>query len=353
MYETTGGARIFQIPLLVFPGMWGFAYLALVEAGRSSWKVLIDAGSGFGLSNQHLADGFSQISKMIGQPLGYKDLTHILITHGHIDHFGGLTALRPQTQAQLGIHELDLRNLTNYDERLTMIARRLEGYLVEAGVPADRRQNLINLYKITKSIYRSVQVDFTFEAAGMRLGPFEMLHTPGHCAGHVVIRLDDFLFCGDHVLMEISPHQSPEILTQFTGLSHYLKSLESLSAWAGDISLALPGHREPIVHLKSRIEEIRRVHQERLGLTLDLVREPHTIEEVSLAMFGNTHGYNVLLAIEEAGAHMEFLDQRGLLLIENLKELESGFSPAPVRYRCLPHIEENKLAGFGFGYAMV
>ena len=48
MYETSGGTRIFQIPLLVFPGMWGYAYLVLVEAGRSRWKALIDTGSGFG-----------------------------------------------------------------------------------------------------------------------------------------------------------------------------------------------------------------------------------------------------------------------------------------------------------------
>jgi hypothetical protein len=47
-------------------------------------------------------------------------------------------------------------------------------------------------------------------------------------------------------------------------------------------------------------------------------------------------GYNVLLALEEAGAHVEYLYQRGLLGIENLEEVESAVQSLPIRYRCLP-----------------
>jgi len=42
------------------------------------------------------------------------------------------------------------------------------------------------------------------------------------------------------------------------------------------------------------------------------------------------------LALEEAGAHVEYLAQRGLLGIENLTECESSDVPLPVRYCCLP-----------------
>ena len=89
---------------------------------------------------------------MVGQPFGLADLTHILITHGHIDHFGGLTYVRPRTQALLGVHELDLRNLTNYEERLTVVSRRLKEYLIEAGVARETIARVcIEMYKITKS----------------------------------------------------------------------------------------------------------------------------------------------------------------------------------------------------------
>ena len=131
---TSGGGRIFQIPLLVFPGLWGYAYLVLVEDERGAYRVLIDSGSGFGESNQHLEAGLQAVSQLTGEPFGLADLTHVLITHGHIDHFGGLSYVRPRTPALIGVHELDLRNLTNYEERLTVVARRLDEFLLEAGV---------------------------------------------------------------------------------------------------------------------------------------------------------------------------------------------------------------------------
>jgi glyoxylase-like metal-dependent hydrolase (beta-lactamase superfamily II) len=151
----------------------------------------------------------------------------------------------------------------------------------------------------------------------------------------VAIRLHDVLFSGDHVLAELSPHQSPEHLTLSTGLEHYLKSLDILEAWVGNVRLTLGGHREPIQDLPVRIDAIRQVHRERLGRVLELLEEPHTIAEVSHLLFGDVHGYNVLLALEETGAHVEYLDQRGLLRINNLAEVEQNHAPVPIYYQKL------------------
>ena len=331
LFETSGGGLIFQIPLQAFPELWGYAYLVLV----GEYRVLVDVGSGYGDCNQHLEAGLEAISMQSGVDVRLPNLTHILITHGHIDHFGGLTYVRPRTPALLGIHELDWQIVTNHVERLSVVARRLDEFLIEAGVSPERRAGLLDLYKITKSMYRSVNVDFTYEAQGMHLGPMEMLHVPGHCAGHVVIRLHDVLLSGDHVLAETSPHQAPEQLTLSTGLDHYLKSLEVLRQWAQGVRLTLGGHEQPILELEPRLDAIRELHQHRLQKILDLLREPHTVAEVSQSLFGPVHGYNVLLALEEAGAHVEYLYQRGLLNIENLAELDNSPAPAPIRYRCV------------------
>jgi glyoxylase-like metal-dependent hydrolase (beta-lactamase superfamily II) len=248
-----------------------------------------------------------------------------------------------RTGAKIGVHELDLRNLTNYEERLLVVSHRLDEYLIEAGVSEKGRKDLLEMYLITKSLFHSVRVDFTYEAAGMRVGPFEMLHVPGHCPGAVVIRLHDILFSGDHVLNETSPHQSPEQLTLSTGLDHYLKSLEALRRWAPDVRLALGGHKEPISNLPCRIAEICNLHADRLQKVLAILQQPHTIVEVGRLLFGESHGYNALLAVEEAGAHVEYLYQRGLLEIENLEEITRSPTPVPIRYRC---IDCSKQVGF-------
>lgn len=331
-FKTASGARIARLPMQAFPDFWVYAYLVLAD----DYRVLIDTGSGFHHSNADLESGLQAAADALGLPLGLDSLTHILITHGHIDHFGGLAYLRERTPAQIGVHELDLHTLTHTEERLALIARRMGMFFAEAGVNPEKIPAMLATYKMVKLDYRPGRVDFTYQQTGMRLGPFEMLHVPGHCAGHVVIRLDDVLFVGDHVLSRITPHQSPEQLHPFTGLRHYLESLDALEAWAGDVRLALGGHNPPLEDLPGRLQEIRAAHQQRLERILELLRTPKTVAEISRELFGKTHGYNILLALEEAGAHVEYLYQMGRLEIANPEVLDGDSAlPAPICYRAL------------------
>ena len=326
-WTTSGGAKIFQLPLEAFPGFWAYAYLVHTAEG---W-ALIDSGSGVDSSNEDLEAGLRAVG------VSWDDLRVVLLTHGHIDHFGGLNFVRRRARrVRIGVHELDRRTVTNYEERLAVVARRLRAFLLEAGVRPQRVDDLLGLYLSLKTFFQSETVDFTYEAVGMALGPFRFLHLPGHCPGQVAIRLDDVLFVGDHVLSDISPHQAPESLTLYTGLGHYLASLGALAAWTSGVRLTLGGHQRPIEHLRARIEAIREVHRERLRQVLALLAEPHTVAEVSRALFGEVHGYNVLLALEEAGAHVEYLYLRGCLGIANLEEVERADGNVPLRYYRLP-----------------
>jgi glyoxylase-like metal-dependent hydrolase (beta-lactamase superfamily II) len=334
VFETAGGARIYQLPLELFPWMWGYAYLICIpqQGGGEEW-VLIDSGSGLKDSNRSLDLGFQKAGELAGLTITYANLSYILITHGHIDHVGGLPHILSQTTAPVGVHELDRRILTNYEERLTVVSRRLKEFLIEAGLDREQLERMMSMYMLTKTLFRSVEVGFTYEAEGMRRGRFEFLHVPGHCAGHVAIRLDDVIFCGDHILNHTSPHQAPERITLSTGLEHYLKSLQALLEWGSRPRLLLGGHEEPVQNLAGRISEIRAVHQERLQKVLELLVEPRTIRQVAESLFGEPPGYHELLAVEEAGAHVEYLYQRGLLEIANLGELEQVEGPAPIYYR--------------------
>jgi glyoxylase-like metal-dependent hydrolase (beta-lactamase superfamily II) len=328
-YESNRGAQIFRIPVQAFPGLVGNVYLAIVD----DYRVLIDAGSGIGESNTQLEAGLKAASEIAGMDLTPSGLTHILITHGHVDHYGGLNHLLPLTHAKLGIHELDATVLTNHVERLSMTSMRLEQFLADTGVRPERRGPTLDMYKMAKDLFHSVPVDFTFEAQGMRLGPFQMLHVPGHCPGHVVIRLHDLLFCGDHLLDHISPHQSPERVTPWTGLGHYLQSLEAFRSWSREIRLALGGHGNPVTRIEARIDSIRELHRQRLDKVATMLAEPLTIAELSRKLFGEVRGYDVLLALEEAGAHVEYLYQRGLLRVANLDELQGSAGAVPIRYQ--------------------
>ncbi len=312
-YQTASGIPIWRIPLEAFPNFWAYAYLVQVD----DWVVLIDTGSGGERSNAGLEQGLAAAG------LSPYDLTHILLTHGHIDHYGGLAYLRERTKAIVGVHELDLGTISTHEARLAILSRKLEIFLTQAGVPLERRTELLAMYRFTKALYHSVPVDFTYETCGMRIGPFELLHVPGHCPGHVALTLEDVVFCGDLVLEHVTPHQSPEDLTPFVGVRHYLESLSVFARWAADASLILNGHDDPIEDLSARIAMVRAHILRRIDQTLDALSEPRTLVQVTEHVYGAMNGYNALLVIEKVGAYVEYLVQRGLVEVVNPNELEN------------------------------
>ena len=320
-YQTSSGIRIQRIPLEAFPNFWAYAYLVQVD----DWVVLIDTGSGSDGSNAGLESGLEEAN------LGVSDLTHILLTHGHIDHYGGLSFLCERTQAQIGVHELDLGTVTTHEARLTILSRKLENFLAQAGIPEEHRTELLTMYRFTKKFHHSVPVDFTYEAQNMQIGPFELLHVPGHCAGHVALKLDNVVFCGDLILEKVTPHQSPEELLPFMGVHHYLHSLSVFERWADNTTLILNGHDDPITDLPARIETTRANLFRRIDQTLAALDEPRTLAGVTEQVYGKMNGYNALLVIEKIGAYVEYLVQRGLVGIVNPDELEND-PQAAIKY---------------------
>jgi glyoxylase-like metal-dependent hydrolase (beta-lactamase superfamily II) len=69
-----------------------------------------------------------------------------------------------------------------------------------------------------------------------RVGPFEVIPSPGHAPDHVAFALGDICFCGDLVLGAGSSIVPPD----GGGLAAYLDSLERLRA--RDFALLCPGH---------------------------------------------------------------------------------------------------------------
>ena len=321
-FETNAGRIIYAFPVRSFPTLTNNIYV--IDDGEQ--YVLIDTGSGMERPNADLLAGFTAIGEHLGRSFSPADIGAILITHGHIDHFGGLPFLRQYTNAPAGVHILDRRVLSHHEERMVFAYRRLETFLEGAGVSAEERIVLMSVYLFSKTYYRSMPVQFLLEDGRPTVGGLGVFHVPGHCPGQVCLLVDDVLLTADQVLSRITPHQAPESITLNMGLGHYLDSLDKVAALPG-VRLGLGGHETPIDDVPGRVAAIRAAHDERLGKIIDICRAPMSIANVSRALFGHVDSYHVLLALEETGAHVEYLHQRGELMAANLEEIETTSRP--------------------------
>jgi glyoxylase-like metal-dependent hydrolase (beta-lactamase superfamily II) len=321
-FRSKAGARIYCMCVETFPKHINNIYL-LIDDGST---ILFDCGSGLESSRRDLALGFAVVRAAFGEIARYTDVDWCVVSHAHYDHFGGANLLKRETRARLAVHELDARVLSCFDERLVIASKDCDIFWRRAGVEDGERANLLGMYTAAKSSFRPQEVDRLLRD-GDTIGPgYKVHHVPGHCPGLMCLQVHDVLLTSDHVLARITPHQFPQAITPFGGLEHYFHSLSKVRRVDG-LNFALGGHEEPIWDLRARVDAIALFHRDRLARVQALCAAPRTVVQVAQDMFGEQEGYSRVLALDEAGAHVEYLHQLGRLRIANLEEVARARDP--------------------------
>lgn len=320
-YTTSGGTDVYKLPVWAFANHITNCYLVMDEA-----LTLIDCSSAVEGATDSLDRCFENLRSEFGLSVGLEDVGRLILTHGHIDHFGGTNHVVEKSGATVAIHALDVSSIQNFEERRIVVAKDLQVFLQRSGLSEERVEAMLEMNRWSKGIFRSVQVDTVLREGPLDDSPFEVFHAPGHCPGQVCLKLDDILFTADHVLDKITPHQSPEFITRNMGLGHYFSALKRVRAVEG-VRLGLGGHMGDIPDVAKRIDETLAFHEARLEKTRLICQEPKTLAEISLELFGVRESYHVLLAILEAGAHVEYLYERGLLEVVNHEAIEHAVNP--------------------------
>jgi glyoxylase-like metal-dependent hydrolase (beta-lactamase superfamily II) len=318
-FTSNSGVRIYRIPCQVFETLSARVYL-LLGAGP---PTLLDAGSSLAASTEQILAGIEAVHNVFGEAVRPGDVRRVIVSHGHVDHIGGLPALLRSVPAQVAVHPLDSAAVASGRAHIVASTVRLNAFFRRAGVEATRRGELIKASPYRWASNENVPVSLRLED-GDELDGLRILHTPGHSPGHVCIVAGNVLLSGDHILSQTLPHLWPESAAAYTGLGHYLESIAKIERTPG-IELTLAAHEQVISDIYGRIKTIRSAHRRRLGRMLELLDkagQPLSIYEIAQQSYPEVTGFRAVLAVTDVGSRVEYLQQRGELTVANLDEIE-------------------------------
>ncbi|MDR1958539.1 MAG: MBL fold metallo-hydrolase [Planctomycetaceae bacterium] len=320
-FSAETGERIYRIPCDLHRALVSYVYLILSE---HSPPTLIDCGTGEANCLQEILAGFAQIRSRYKESFVLTQLERIIITHAHIDHGGGTAFFVQNSGAEVMCHTLDASVITRYDERALLSNRRFNDFLKNAGIPSEKRTELIQAFGFTPGRAMSVQSVKPLED-GERLDNLTLCHTPGHSPGHLCIQVgNQHMILGDIILSKTLTPVWPERISPNTGLAHFFDSVKKIRDIAPNMT-GLPGHEQAIASLLPRIDTVEQSHHRRLERVLNLLREsdePLSLSQLAGKMYIVRSGMPGFLALIDIGARVEYLEQRNFVSVVNAEELE-------------------------------
>jgi glyoxylase-like metal-dependent hydrolase (beta-lactamase superfamily II) len=245
------------------------------------------------------------------------DVSRLLITHPHMDHFGIGNRVVEESGARVVAHRDATRRLADPFAHFDREQAFFQPFLQEMGVPKQVVTTAVELPEAFTDCQEPLMVDHEV-ADGDSVdigGTLSVIHTPGHAPGSVcfVSMPDAVAFTGDHVLQHISPNP---LLTIAPGTGNertrslplYLDSLQKIQEVDADVGYG--GHGERIVKLDSRVEEILDHHHNRKERIAEVIETmgPITAYAIMQELFPDLPATEVVPGISEVIGHLDLLE---------------------------------------------
>jgi glyoxylase-like metal-dependent hydrolase (beta-lactamase superfamily II) len=278
-------------------------------------KTLVDAGIKTEASFETLRKGLETIGYSLNS------IERILITHGHIDHYGQAKKISLLSSAPIYIHSIEYGKIRSTIHSLGF----LKSIMLRNGIPGGLVNEAIQYIESSQTLADPLE-EASFldngDAIPFKSMIWKTIHCPGHAPGLICFYWPEkkVLFTGDHLLKEITPNPILNVNEnkppfRYPSLKEYLSSLEKIEKM--DISLLLPAHGEEVHDAKGLIQNIFVHHKERMDRILFSLSEGEkTPFEIAMDLFPGVPPFEVFLGISEAVGHLEILREKGMVSVK-------------------------------------
>ncbi|MDQ7839502.1 MAG: MBL fold metallo-hydrolase [bacterium] len=273
--------------------------------------TLVDCGPKTPEALAALRDGLEQAGCGLGR------IERLIITHGHLDHFGLAATVAAESGAEVCAHRADLPKLGG-DRAFVEPMRAL---MREAGFPSAVAEALLEALRRYRGQFDPITPACLLndgDLLPLADGALEVLHTPGHAQGHICLRNGGAMISGDLLLEEISPNPLVELDgsgCRIRTLPALLRSLQRIIAL--EPAITYPGHGDPIPEPAWRARELLLHHEARKDrLAQMLAGRAWTLREIAAAWFPGLSPTNLILGLSEVLGHLDLIEEAGRLAIE-------------------------------------
>lgn len=254
-----------------------------------------------------------------------KDITDILITHLHPDHYGLAGKIAQLTGAKIMLSETENALLDSRYVHPENLLKQMSEFLKSNGVPDYEIKMLaeasMNIGSFLQPITPSRLLK-TGDKVSMPPFEFEAIVTPGHSPGHICLYepVKKYLFAGDHVLADVVPNIGYHPQSSENPMGDYIDSLKALGEL--DVNFVFPGHGSVFSGLKPKIDNILQHHRDKMMKIQKIMgvemKDAFAIaKDVPWIVGGETLSYNKLTPIDRRLAILATLAQLQYMVMSN------------------------------------
>jgi glyoxylase-like metal-dependent hydrolase (beta-lactamase superfamily II) len=313
--QELAGRGVHRLPLPIpFAAAGGPVNAYVIEAAGGG-LVLFDAGLGSDQAQAALAAGLARLGFRFG------DLRRIVVSHGHVDHYGAAAWVQQQHGGGLPVfvHPADRSKISGPGPGMGDRGHHYAAHFARLGVPpaviAAMAASGDSATRLARRVHdvQPLQPGEVIEGRDLR---FEVVHMPGHTPGLCCLhdREAKVFIPADHLLEKVSPNPIIELDADgrqvHRPLSTYLASIARTRAL--DIDLVMPGHGPGFSGHRALIDGLLGFYEKRQARLHGLLSDrPQTGWELCRAIFPRAHLTDPFLTLSETVANLEVLEDKG------------------------------------------